>query len=75
MTLGRNGIEKPLKLSKQTRERARAQVIENLIRAGVLLRGEAGRYGKLLDSYDNRTLVRVMEVSHELRIAAGEILT
>ncbi|MBA7512100.1 hypothetical protein ES705_04101 [subsurface metagenome] len=64
-----------MKLSKETRARAQAQVIENLIRAGVLLRGEAGRYGKLLDSYDNRTLVRVMEVSHELRIAAGEILT
>ncbi|MBA7512117.1 hypothetical protein ES705_04136 [subsurface metagenome] len=75
MTLGKNGIEKPLRLSKETRERATAQLIENLIRAGVLLQGEVARYRKLLDSYDNRTLVRVMEVSHELRIAAGEILT
>ncbi len=75
MTPNNNGIEKPLRLSDQTRARAQAQVIDNLIRAGVLLRREAARYGKLLDSYDNRTLVRVMEVSHELRIAAGEILT
>jgi len=74
MTLN-NGIEKPLRLSDQTRARAQEQVIENLIRAGVLLRREAARYRKLLDSYDNRTLVRVVEVSHELRIAAGEILT
>jgi len=75
MTLNENGIEKPMKLSKQTGERAKAEIIENLTRAGVLLRGEAARYKKVLDSYDNRTLVRVMEVSHELRIAAGEILT
>ncbi|MBA7705174.1 hypothetical protein ES703_113998 [subsurface metagenome] len=75
MTLNENVIEKPMKLSKQTRERAKAQIIENLTRAGVLLRGEAARYEKVLDSYDNRTLVSVMEVSHELRIAAGEILT
>jgi len=75
MTLNKNGIEKPMLLSKKTRDVARAQIIENLIRTGVLLRGEAARYGKLLDSYDNRTLARVLEVSHELRIAAGEILT
>ncbi|MBA7543454.1 hypothetical protein ES705_35785 [subsurface metagenome] len=75
MTTRENGIEKPMLLSKKTREVARAQIIENLISAGVLLRREAARYGKLLDSYDNRTLARVVGVSHELRIAAGEILT
>ncbi|MFC2001845.1 hypothetical protein ACFLUZ_05000 [Chloroflexota bacterium] len=56
-----------------TRERAKAQTIENLITAGVLLRGEAARYEKVLDSYDNTQLTRVMIVSHQLREEAGEI--
>lgn len=74
MTLSTNGTEKPMELDL-TRERAAAQIIENLISAGVLLRGEAARYGKLLDSYDNLTLARVLVVSHQLREAGGEILT
>ncbi|MBA7513519.1 hypothetical protein ES705_05551 [subsurface metagenome] len=74
MTLSTNGTEKPMELNL-TRERAAAQIIENLISAGVLLRGEAARYGKLLDSYDNLTLARVLVVSHQLREAGGEILT
>ncbi|MBA7476576.1 hypothetical protein ES707_11964 [subsurface metagenome] len=74
MAQSTNGTEKPMELNL-TRERAAAQIIENLISAGVLLRGEAARYGKLLDSYDNLTLARVLVVSHQLREAGGEILT
>ena len=58
-----------------TRERASAQIVENLIGAGVLLRGEVARYSKVLDSYDNLTLARVLVVSHELREAGGESLS
>ena len=57
-----------------TRERAKAQTIENLITAGVLLRGETARYEKVLDSYDNTQLTMVLLVSLELREAIGEIL-
>ena len=56
-----------------TRERAKAQTIENLITAGVLLQGEAARYEKVLDSYDNTQLTRVMIASHILREETGEI--
>ena len=56
-----------------TRERATEQTVENLIAAGVLLRGEAARYEKVLDSYDNTQLTMVMLVSHQLREEAGEI--
>ena len=58
-----------------TRERASAQIVENLIGAGVLLRSEVARYSKVLDSYDNLTLARVLLVSHQLREAGGEILS
>ena len=64
--ISQNGKGEPMQLSL-TRERARAQIIENLISAGVLLRGEVAKYGKLLDSYDNLTLARVWVVSRELR--------
>ena len=67
-----NGKKKPMELGL-TRERATAQTIENLITAGVLSRGEAARYEKVLDSYDNIQLTRVLLVSHQLREAAGEI--
>ena len=70
----RNGKEEPMQLSL-TRERARAQIIENLISAGVLTQGEVARYGKILDSYDNDTLLKVLLYSHELREAGGEIIT
>ena len=56
-----------------TRERVTAQTIANLITAGVLLRSEADRYEKVLDSFDNIQLTRVMIVSHQLREAVGEI--
>ena len=69
-----NGKGEPMQLSL-TRERARAQIIENLISAGVLLQSEAARYGKVLDSYDNTTLIRVMLVSWQLREAGDEIIT
>ncbi len=67
-----NGKKEEMQLNL-TRERAKAQTIENLVTAGVLLRGEAARYEKVLDSYDNTQLTRVMIVSHQLREAAGEI--
>ncbi|MBA7546396.1 hypothetical protein ES705_38786 [subsurface metagenome] len=74
MTLSENGKGEPMQLNL-TRERARAQIIENLISAGVLLRGEVARYEKLLDSYDNLTLASVLVVSAQLREAGGEIIT
>ena len=57
------------------RETQKAQTIENLISAGVLTRSEVARYDKVLNSYDNLTLARVLVVSHELREAGGEIIT
>ncbi|GAI92453.1 unnamed protein product, partial [marine sediment metagenome] len=69
-----NGKGEPMELNL-TRERAAAQIIENLISAGVLLRGEVARYEKLLDSYDNLTLASVLVVSAQLREAGGEIIT
>ncbi|GAI68507.1 unnamed protein product [marine sediment metagenome] len=72
--MNENHEEPPMELSL-TRERAKAQIIENLVTAGVLLRGEAARYEKVLDSYDGNTLARVLIASHELREAGGEILT
>ncbi len=69
-----NGEKEQMQLSL-TRERAKAQTIENLITAGILLRGEAARYEKVLDSYDNTQLTRVLLVSHILREEAGEIIT
>ncbi|KKK67762.1 hypothetical protein LCGC14_2950850 [marine sediment metagenome] len=74
MTLSGNGKEELMQLNL-TRERASAQIVENLIGAGVLLRSEVPRYRKVLDSYDNLTLARVLLVSHELREAGGEILS
>ncbi|MBA7636697.1 hypothetical protein ES703_44318 [subsurface metagenome] len=67
-----NGKKEQMQLNL-TRERAKAQTVENLIAAGVLLRGEVPRYEKILDSYDNTQLTRVMIVSHQLREEAGEI--
>ncbi|GAI98622.1 unnamed protein product [marine sediment metagenome] len=74
MTLGENGKQEPIKLSL-TREGAKAQVIENLASAGILLREEVARYEKVLDSYDNLTLTRVLVMSHSLREICGDILT
>ena len=74
MTQDGNGEKGEMQLSL-TRERAKAQTIENLITAGVLLRGEAARYEKVLDSYDNTQLTRVLLVSHMLREETGEIIT
>ncbi|MBA7546097.1 hypothetical protein ES705_38480 [subsurface metagenome] len=74
MTQDGNGEKGEMQLSL-TRERAKAQTIENLITAGVLLRGEAARYEKVLDTYDNIQLTKMMIVSHQLREQAGEIIT
>ncbi|MBA7507427.1 hypothetical protein ES706_06146 [subsurface metagenome] len=74
MAISENGKGEPMQLNL-TREKAREQIIENLISAGVLLRGEVARYDKVLDSYDNLTLARVLVVSIQLREAGGEIIT
>lgn len=74
MTLRGNGKEELMQLNL-TRERASAQIVENLISAGVLLRGEVARYRKVLESYDSMTLLQVMLVSWQLREAGGEILS
>ncbi len=61
-----------------TREQAIETTIHNLIDAGILLRSEAGRYRKVLESYPNETLIKVLLYSHELKEAAieggGEII-
>ncbi|GAI62359.1 unnamed protein product [marine sediment metagenome] len=72
MVIDGNGEKGQMELNL-TRERAKAQTIENLITAGVLLRGEAARYEKVLDSYNNAQLTGVMITSHLLREEAGEI--
>lgn len=74
MTIGGDGKQEPMQLSL-TRERAKEQIVENLLSAGVLLRDEVSRYEKVLDTYDNLTLAKVMVVSHQLREAGGEIIT
>ena len=74
MAQDENGEKGQMQLNL-TRERAKAQTTENLITAGVLLRSEAARYEKVLDTYDNIQLTRVLLVSHQLREAAGEIIT
>lgn len=74
MAQDRNGDKDQMQFGL-TRERVKAQTIENLITAGILLRGEAARYEKVLDSYDNIQLTRVLLVSHMLRKEAGEIMT
>jgi len=74
MEIRGNGEREPMQLSI-TRGQVRAKIIENLIIAGVLLRSEVVRYDKLLDSYDNNTLLRVMIVSHQLKEAKGKIIT
>jgi len=74
MAIGGDGKGETTELSV-TREGTKAQIFENLISAGVLLRSEITRYGKVLDSYDNLNLERVLIASHWLREATGEILT
>ena len=53
--MGRGNGEENLMNLNLTREGAKAQIIENLISAGVLLRDEVARYSKVLDTYDNLT--------------------
>jgi len=58
-----------------TREQAINTITNNLVKAGILLRGEAQRYRKVLESYDNLTLVKVLLYSHQFTEAGGEIIT
>jgi len=52
-----------------TREQATKTIIEDLIQAGVLLRSETDRYRRVLETYDDMTLLRVLIYSHELKEA------
>ncbi|GAI67279.1 unnamed protein product [marine sediment metagenome] len=58
-----------------TREQVKNRIFENLVQAGVLLRSEIPRYEKILETYNDITLLQVMIVSWELREAGGEIIT
>ncbi len=70
-----NGKKDPMRLNL-TREQVTETIISDLIQAGVLLRGEAERYRKILATYDNVTMLKVLLCAHELREAGGgEIIT
>ncbi|MBA7661738.1 hypothetical protein ES703_69758 [subsurface metagenome] len=70
-----NGNKPPITLNL-TREQVTGTIINNLIQVGILLRGEADRYRKILATYDDITLLKVLIHTHELREAGGgEILT
>ena len=55
------------------RENEEQNTIENLITAGVLLRSEAARYKKVLDSFNDIQLTRVWLISDMYREESGEI--
>jgi len=55
-----------------TREQVTETILRNLVQAGVLLLEETGRYRRVLETYDNATLLRVLLHSHELREIRGE---
>lgn len=65
-TLEGNGPKEPMFLSL-TREQVTETILTNLVQAGVLLLGETARYRKVLEGYDNITLVKVLLNSHNLR--------
>ncbi|MBA7523831.1 hypothetical protein ES705_15965 [subsurface metagenome] len=70
-----NEHKPPMQLN-MTREQVTETIINNLIQVGVLLRGEADRYRKILATYDEITLLKVLIHTHELREAGGgEIIT
>jgi len=55
-----------------TREQVTETILRNLVQAGVLLSKETGGYRRVLETYDNVTLLRVLLHSHELRELRGE---
>ncbi|GAJ06295.1 unnamed protein product [marine sediment metagenome] len=69
-----NEHKMPMELNL-TREQVKNRIFENLVQAGVLLRSEIPRYEKILETYNDITLLQVMIVSWELREAGGEIIT
>ena len=52
-----------------TRERITQTIISNLVEAGILLPDETDRYRRVLEGYDDMTLLRVLVHSHELKEA------
>ncbi len=69
-----NEHKMPMELNL-TRGQVKNRIFENLVQAGVLLRSEIPRYEKILETYNDITLLQVMVVSWELREAGGEIIT
>jgi len=74
MDMATNNKNRPMEVLL-TREQAINTITNNLVKAGILLRGEAQRYRKVLESYDNLTLVKVLLYSHQFTEAGGEIIT
>lgn len=75
MAISGDGKEEPMQVNL-TRERVTESIITNLIQVGVLLRSEAARYRKVLATYDNTTLLKVMIHTNELKEdGGGEIIT
>ncbi|MBA7632596.1 hypothetical protein ES703_40145 [subsurface metagenome] len=73
--MSRNEHKPPMELNL-TREQVTETIIDNLIKVGVLLRSEADRYRKILATYNNITLLKVLMHTHELKEAGGgEIIT
>lgn len=52
-----------------TREEVTETILRNLVQAGVLLPDETARYRKVLEGYDNMTLLKVQIHSRELKEA------
>jgi len=50
-----------------TRKQVTETILGNLVQAGVLLPEETGRYRRVLGTYDDIALLRVLLHSHELR--------
>ncbi len=69
-----NEKKMPMELNL-TREQVKNRICESLVQAGVLLRSEIPRYEKILDTYNDITLLQVMIVSWQLRETGGEIVT
>lgn len=61
-----NHSKEPMSLNL-TREQVTETVISNLVQAGILLTSETERYRRILKTYDNVTLLKVLFKSQELR--------
>ena len=64
-TLDGNGTKDEIYLHI-TREEVTETILRSLVQAGVLLPDETARYRKVLEGYDNMTMLKVLFHSHEL---------